>query len=297
MFKSVDMTFISNNYWLGDDVPCLTYGMRGCIELSVQVSGPAIDIHAGIDGGIIREPLHDLIRVLNTLIDSSTGKCYVDGFYDAVRPIEDYEMKLYTAISFDVAAYKKQLGLSKLPFLEETAEDLKERILMDRWREPTISYTGITCSISNASIIPKNAAARVSVRTVPDQDPQIMRTLLIKHIEKAFSDLGTTNKLSVEEKVNVPWWVGDIQNEYYQQMAQSLEKHWKTKPILVREGGTSPNTRYLEETIGAPCFHFPIGQASDRAHLPNERIRLLNLSTSKDVLVDFFTNIALRVDS
>lgn len=78
-------------------------------------------------------------------------------------------------------------------------------------------------------------------------------------------------------------------------MEQSLEKFWKIKPILVREGGTSPNTRYLEETIAAPCLHFPIGQSSDRAHLQNERIRLLNLSTSKEVLTDFFHKIALKI--
>lgn len=207
MFQDIDLTFISNNYWLGDDVPCLTYGMRGCIELNLQVSGPAIDIHAGVDGGVIREPLHDLVQLLNKLVDPKTGQCLADNFTTDVRSIDEKEVELYQSIPFNVESYKKQLGVTKL-----TSEDSKEKILMGRWREPTISMTGITCSIANASIIPKRAAARVSVRTVPDQDPQTMLELLVKHVEKEFAALETTNTLNIEEKANVPWWLGDITN-------------------------------------------------------------------------------------
>ena len=82
---------------------------------------------------------------------------------------------------------------------------------------------------------------------------------------------------------------------YFEAAAVALRTHWNQDPIFVREGGTSPNTSFLEATIGAPCLHFPLGQASDHAHLQNERIRLRNLSVGQCVLRDFFALIAHKI--
>lgn len=129
---------------------------------------------------------------------------------------------------FDVKAYQEQyLGVSVMS---------EEHALMDRWSNPSISITKVHCSMSNTSIIPKQAHACVNVRTVPDQDPLTIQHTLTRHLELEFENLKTKNRLEIKVKSNVPWWLGDSTNHFYQQAELALEKHWGMKPMLVKEG-------------------------------------------------------------
>ncbi|OQS01444.1 hypothetical protein ACHHYP_00780 [Achlya hypogyna] len=294
-FGPIDLIFISNNYWLGDTTPCLTYGMRGCLEIQIKVEGPGVDLHAGVDGGAIREPILDVVALVNRIVDPATGKYTEPAFYDDVRPVAAEEIALFESLEFDVEAYKATLGVSTLlPAFggDKAAATSVVDVLMNRWRFPAVSVTSIKGSIANSSIIAKAAQTELTLRTVPDQSPAEIERLVLAHIRREFDALQTTNRLSIVVKSNVPWWLGDIHSRYFQAAEQALEKHWKKRPMLVREGGMSQITTFLKTTLKAPCMHFPMGQASDRAHLQNERIRLRNLRTGKDVLVDFFAAIA-----
>ncbi|ETW05903.1 hypothetical protein, variant [Aphanomyces invadans] len=295
-FSPVDLIFISNNYWLGDHTPCLTYGMRGCLEIEVQVDGPAVDVHAGVDGGAIRQPMLDLVALLNGILDSRTGRFTHPGFYDNVRPVTPDEVALlhHTLSDFDVDTYKQTLGVRDLlpPFLANATTNLSVNVLMNRWRFPSASVSAIKGSIDNSSIIPRAACTELTLRTVPDQSPEEMEALVLAHIRAQFDALGSSNTLSLHVKANVPWWLGDLDSGYFKAAERALEKHWKKKPMMVREGGSSQISMLLKTTLQAPVMHFPMGQASDRAHLQNERIRLRNLRTGKDALVDFFAAIA-----
>ncbi|RHY27141.1 hypothetical protein DYB32_007015 [Aphanomyces invadans] len=315
-FSPVDLIFISNNYWLGDHTPCLTYGMRGCLEIEVQVDGPAVDVHAGVDGGAIRQPMLDLVALLNGILDSRTGRFTHPGFYDNVRPVTPDEVALlhHTLSDFDVDTYKQTLGVRDLlpPFLANATTNLSVNVLMNRWRFPSASVSAIKGSIDNSSIIPRAACTELTLRTVPDQSPEEMEALVLAHIRAQFDALGSSNTLSLHVKANVPWWLGDLDSVsvaillnavesispvvalqgYFKAAERALEKHWKKKPMMVREGGSSQISMFLKTTLQAPVMHFPMGQASDRAHLQNERIRLRNLRTGKDALVDFFATIA-----
>jgi di- and tripeptidase len=93
----VDWIFLSNSYWLDDQVPCLTYGLRGVIHASVEISSTRSDTHSGVEGGSIREPMMDLINLLACLTDKD--KIALDGFYDDVRKLTPGEEKLYEAIT------------------------------------------------------------------------------------------------------------------------------------------------------------------------------------------------------
>jgi len=95
----------------------------------------------------------------------------------------------------------------------------------------------------------------------------------------------------VRIKHSADWWLSNPKNKYYQAAAKAIELTWGMKPMYIREGGTIPVTSFLEETLKAPVLHLPLGQATDRAHLQNERIRLENLLKAKDVLKNFFKEI------
>ncbi|RHY08574.1 hypothetical protein DYB25_010762 [Aphanomyces astaci] len=281
-FSPVDLIFISNNYWLGDHTPCLTYGMRGCLEIEIQVDGPAVDVHAGVDGGAIRQPMLDIVALLNGILDPRTGRFTDAGFYDDVRRVTPEELALFhhTLSDFDVDTYRQTLGVRDLlpPFLATATANPSVNVLMNRWRFPSASVSAIKGSIDNSSIIPRAACTELTLRTVPDQSPEEMEALVLAHIRTQFDLLGSSNTLSL--------------HSYYKAAERALEKHWKKKPMMVREGGSSQITMFLKTTLQAPVMHFPMGQASDRAHLQNERIRLRNLRTGKDALVDFFAAIA-----
>ncbi|KDO34199.1 hypothetical protein SPRG_19041 [Saprolegnia parasitica CBS 223.65] len=257
-FGPIDLVFISNNYWLGDTTPCLTYGMRGCLEIQLKVDGPGVDLHAGVDGGAIREPMLDVVSLLNRIVDPTTGRFTEPAFYAAVRPVSEDEIALFESLEFDVDAYKQTLGVpALLPAFGSHEKASFVDVLMNRWRFPAVSVTSVKGSIDNSSIIAKSAQTELTLRTVPDQSPAEIERLVLAHIRKQFDLLSTTNTLSVTVKTNVPWWLGDIHSRYFQAAEQALEKHWKKKPMLVREGGMSQITTFLKTTLKAPCMHFP----------------------------------------
>ena len=124
-FADVDAVCISDNYWLGTEKPCLTYGLRGCNYYSVVVSGPGQDLHSGVFGGTAQEPMTDLVRVLGTLVDTD-GRIKIPGINDLVAPLTDDEKALYADISFDMDNLYESLGSTT------SVHDDKERTLMAR---------------------------------------------------------------------------------------------------------------------------------------------------------------------
>ena len=124
-FADADAVCISDNYWLGTEKPCLTYGLRGCNYYSIAVSGPGQDLHSGVFGGTAQEPMTDLVRILATLVDTD-GKINIPGIYELVAPLMDDEKALYKDISFSMDNLYESLG-SKTGVYED-----KEKTLMAR---------------------------------------------------------------------------------------------------------------------------------------------------------------------
>lgn len=111
--QDVDYVCISDNYWLGTEKPCITYGLRGICYFQVEVTCAAKDLHSGIFGGSIHEGMADLIYLLNTLVDVN-GKILIDGIYDNVTKVVEKEIESYKTIEFDVAEFRDSVGTSKL---------------------------------------------------------------------------------------------------------------------------------------------------------------------------------------
>ena len=134
---------ISDNYWLGTTKPVLTYGLRGCNYYQIIIEGPGADLHSGIFGGIIAEPMTDLIKVMSTLVDGS-GKILIPGVYDMVAPLTDKEDQLYDSIDFSVEELNAASGF------QTSLHDNKKIFLKHRWRFPSLSLHGIEGAFSGA---------------------------------------------------------------------------------------------------------------------------------------------------
>lgn len=278
-FENTSTIITSNSYWLGEKKPCLTYGFRGVIELRVSVSGGIKNLHTGVDGGALFEPMNDLITILSTLVDASGVVC-IPGFYDDVRPLDDAEKELLNGVDFDVDEYRTATGVDCFT-AERTAE-----VLEARWRKPSVSIASIeTSNVSGfSSILPNRVSAKISIRFVPDQDPSKIQKAITDHLGFEIRKRRSPNKLTVECLNRGDWWLGDLGCPQIQIAAEAIREVWGVDPEYVCEGGSMPLFSYLAKTLEAPLVQVPMGQSSDGAHLPNERIRGLNLFRGKEVL-------------
>ena len=190
---------------------------------------------------------------------------------------------------------------------------------MARWREPNLTHHNVTVSGSEGSLISSHASAKISVRLVPGQEVDDVTTSLTTFLQEEFGNLESDNKLTVQIDNKAEPWLGDPDNYIFRTLEEAIVKVWSplfanlsssedgdaktitnghghegtngnsaeepklTKPLYIREGGSIPAIRFLEKEFDAPAAHLPSGQASDSAHLDNERLRVENLLKSRDI--------------
>jgi di- and tripeptidase len=172
--------------------------------------------------------------------------------------------------------------------------DNVEDLFIKRWCTPSLSIIGIESSGTKGSVISKSVVGRISIRHVPNQATNDIIQLITQHILAKFKELQSSNQISVKTLHTGDYWLGDRKNQYYQMASRAIQEEWGENPMFVREGGTIPVTPFLERTLSAPALHFPLGQATDRAHLQNERIRLDNLVKGKEVLKRFLRKMSTK---
>ena len=171
----MDHFVISDNQWLAKKTPCLTYGLRGVAYFEVVVSGPAQDLHSGVYGGSVHEPLNDLIHLLATLRHPPAHggmhheRIRVPGLLDDVPPVTDDERAKYATLDFDVEQYNRE---------DVTGAQLEnatnERTLMARWRFPTLSIHGIEGAFSDPgakTVLPRRVLGCVEIKFRAPRDP------------------------------------------------------------------------------------------------------------------------------
>ncbi|CAG8444891.1 387_t:CDS:10 [Diversispora eburnea] len=289
LIGEIDVIFVSNSYWLDDEIPCLTYGLRGVIRSTIEITSSHTDLHSGMQGGAISEPLNDMVRVLSKLI-SDDNYILIPGFYDKVRPVTPSEQQLYEPL-VELKIRETFNNKSNISQNHDEFQKLQNRKkLMARWRYPSLTVHKIDVSgPKNSTVIPCKAKANVSMRIVPDQDLNVIVEYFQSYVKSIFETLKTDNDLSITINSKTDWWLGDIGSKYYKATEQAIEQEWGIKPLYIREGGSIPTVRLLEKEFNAVTVHFPMGQSTDQAHLNNERIRLQNLFKGKLIFKRLFS--------
>lgn len=271
-FKGVDAVTISDNYWLGTTKPVLTYGLRGVNYYEIVCSGPQADLHSGLFGGIVAEPMTDLIKLLGSLVDTK-GKILIEGIDEQVAPLTEKEDKLYDDIEFDVEVLNQATGSNTALYND------KKSILQHRWRYPSLSIHGIEGAFSEAgakTVIPAKVKGKFSIRTVPDISSEKLTELVKHHIEKEFKLLDSPNKASVELIHDGDYWLGDPFNENFTAAKLATEEVWGVTPDFTREGGSIPITLTFENELKTSVLLLPLGRGDDGAHSTNEKIDVSN---------------------
>ncbi|KAK2812150.1 hypothetical protein FQN50_001507 [Emmonsiellopsis sp. PD_5] len=267
-FKDADAVCISDNYWLGTEKPCLTYGLRGCNYYSLVVSGPGQDLHSGVFGGTAHEPMTDLVTLLSKLVDSK-GNIQIPGIKDLVAPLTEEEKTLYGGINYTMDNLHESLGSSTSIF------STKEETLMARWRYPSLSIHGIEGAYSAPgakTVIPAKVIGKFSIRTVPNMEAADVNKLVSDYVKAEFAKLNSKNTVDCFSQHDGKWWVASPKHWNFQAASKAVKQVFGVEPDMTREGGSIPITLTFEEATGKNVLLLPMGSSTDAAHSINEKL-------------------------
>jgi len=270
-YPGVDGTIISDNYWLGTEKPCLTYGLRGIGYFQLSVECSKADLHSGCYGGTIHEGMTDLISILHSLVDNK-GKILIDGIYDQVTQVTEEENDMYKDIDFDRHEFVKG-------FNGNLINDDKILTLQNRWRNPTCSIHGIEGAFSDVgekTVIPRKVIGKFSIRTVPDMTGDYVVECVRNHVEKMKKELNSPNKIWLSQaRAGIPWY-GNPRGYLFEAAIRATQKVYGQSPDMTREGGSIPVTIDFQEATKNPVILIPMGCGDDGAHSQNEKINIRN---------------------
>ncbi|XP_005096699.1 cytosolic non-specific dipeptidase isoform X1 [Aplysia californica] len=270
--QGVDFVCISDNYWLGTNKPCITYGLRGICYFFMEVECASKDLHSGIFGGTVFEAMTDLIRLMSSLVGQD-GRILVPGVYDSVQELTDEEKATYDPIDFDMNEYQQDIAAKRL--LKEN----KPELLMARWRYPSLSLHGVEGAFSGAgakTVIPRKVIGKFSMRLVPHQEPDVIKRLVVDYLNEVHAKSGSPNSVSVTMGHGGRPWVSDVNDPNYIAGRNAVKKVFGVEPDLTREGGSIPVTLTFQEATGKNVMLLPMGRADDGAHSQNEKLNLSN---------------------
>jgi acetylornithine deacetylase/succinyl-diaminopimelate desuccinylase-like protein len=251
-----------------EDQPSLLTSLRGLCGLQVDVTGADSDLHSGMYGGAVQNPIHALIQVLNSM-RGSDGRILIEGFYDKVRMLSDAEKAQINSIPFNKSEFMNGIGVTEL-FGEAGFSDL-ERI----WTRPTLELNGIWGGFQGEglkTVLPNKAHAKITCRLVADQDPERIYGLIEAHIRKNIPAGVTVAITPVESNANPYLMPADLPGSLA--AIEVLSELYGKKPLFTREGGSVPILSLLLEHLGtyATCFGFAMND--EKFHAPDEFFRL-----------------------
>lgn len=263
-----DVIVVSDTGMAAENVPTYSYGLRGVACAELRVHGPAADLHSGVFGGAVANPITVLARLLDSCHDEG-GRVAVDGFYDGVEPIAPWERNMWRSVpgmsNEEIAA---NVGVEMLCPEEDFsgAECICGR--------PTLEFNGISGGYAgegSKTIIPSSVSAKISCRLVPGQNPQRIIDLLEAHFMKQ-PHLGV--KLEYVREHGGEAYSSDPHSEFGKAAQQALEESFGSKPVLLREGGSIPIINEFKKVLGADSLLLGLCLPDARIHSPNENLRL-----------------------
>lgn len=264
-----DTVLVSDTPMYGYEMPSLCYGLRGLCYMEIEVTGPNRDLHSGMFGGIVVNPLNALAHIIAKLKDES-GKILIDGFYDSIEVVPDSERAELAKLPFSEDDMKNELKVNAL--VGEPGYSNLERL----WARPTLDVNGIWGGFTGEgakTVLPSKASAKISMRLVPNQTPEEIAKLFTAYVEK-ITPPGVTIKIK-DLHGGLPA-VTPIDSAGMRAARKALAQVFGKEPYLTREGGSIPIVVSFLKTLNAPTVLMGFGLPDQDAHSPNEKMNLKN---------------------
>jgi acetylornithine deacetylase/succinyl-diaminopimelate desuccinylase-like protein len=198
------------------------------------------------------------------------GRIKIPNFYDEVKPLQEEERKAWASLPFNEKQYRKDFGIPKL--FGETGYTTLERT----WARPTLEVNGLLAGFTGEgakTVLPAVAMAKISMRLVPDQDPNRIATLFETYVRKIAP---RTVDLKITRMHGGKPWMTAFDSPWVQAAGRAIEKGFGRSPIFTREGGSIPVVSTFQEELGLPSVLFGVGLPDENAHAPNEKLDLSN---------------------
>jgi acetylornithine deacetylase/succinyl-diaminopimelate desuccinylase-like protein len=266
---SCDVILVSDTSIIANDIPSVTVGLRGLAYMEVEVTGPNRDLHSGVYGGAVANPINTLCSMIAKLIDDK-GRITIDGFYDDVVELSDEERKAINSIPFSEAAYRQELGVANTKGEEgySTIERASTR--------PTLDVNGIWGGYTGEgakTVLPSKAYAKISMRLVPNQHPDKISRLFEEHIYRIAPDYV---KVKVSHHHGGEPVVVPVDSKEFAAAAKAMETTFGKKPVPQRGGGSIPIVALFEQVLGVKTVLMGFGLDTDDIHSPDEHYGLFN---------------------
>ncbi len=276
-----DALVVSDTAMLAPGVPSITYGLRGLNYYQVEITGAAQDLHSGVFGGGVPNPLTILCELFAKLHDKNF-RVTVPGFYkDAVVPSRT-ERKALNRLPWKESEFRKTVGAPGLA--GEKGFTIREQL----WCRPTLELNGIWGGYTGEgakTVIPSKAYAKFSTRLVPRQDPEKVAKQGEQYIRKL---LPKTVKVKFEVLSMGKAWVAPYHHPFFEVAHQALEKGFGKRAVFIREGGSIPFVTQMHDTFKVPCILMGFGLPDENAHAPDEHIRLENYFGGIRAMAEFY---------
>ena len=277
-----DVALVSDTALYAEGVPTLCIGLRGLVYMEIEAKGPGRDLHSGLYGGAAPNAVYGLIELLGKAKDAD-GRILIPGFYDDVAEPAAAEIDSWKSLPFDEAAFlSHEVGASRL-----TGEP--NRMILERvWSRPTLEVHGIAGGFTGAgakTVIPAAATAKVSMRLVPDQEPEKMFDLLSAWVA-ANAPQGV--ELSVRKLSGAPATVVNPDHPAIAFAAEAFEEVMQAKTVFIRSGGSIPIVGEFAHHLGIPTVLMGFGLPDDGLHSPNEKYKLENFYLGIRTVAHFF---------
>ncbi len=264
-----DVILISDSSMISIDTPSIDIGVRGLAYIQVEVTAANRDLHSGVYGGAVANPITILARMIASCHDEN-NHITIPGFYDDVLDATPEERALMARAPFDEKEYKQDLGIKEL--WGENGFTTNERTGI----RPTLELNGIWGGYTgegSKTVLPSKAFAKISARLVPNQTSEKITHLLLDHFKKIAPPNVTVE--TIELHGGEPYMT-PIDSNAYKAAAQAIEKTFGKEPIPVRGGGSIPICSILERELGIKIVFMGFGLDSDNLHSPNEKFDLVN---------------------
>lgn len=269
---------------MAPDIPTITYGLRGLAYFEVRVIGAKQDLHSGLYGGAVHNPAQVLCELVAGMHDDQ-GRVTLPGFYEAVRPLDAVEREELARLPHGDDFILEQTGVPEL--YGETGYTNVERI----GARPTLEINGLLSGFTgegSKTVLPSRAMAKISMRLVPDQDPDQVMEQLRQYLEQ---NAPPTVHWELIKHAGGAASISDIHHPAVAAMEKALETVWGKRPLYRREGGSVPVVAKFQKELGTESVCTGFGLPDDNLHAPNEKVHLPTFYRGIDAVVHFLLNL------
>ncbi len=280
-----DVVLISDTAMIANDVPSINTGLRGLSYLEVEVVGPNRDLHSGVYGGAVANPINTLCAMIASLHDAD-GRVNIPGFYDAVVELSAAERQALAEAPFNEKEWMAELGVNAVK--GENGYTTDERCTI----RPTLDVNGIWGGYIGEgakTVLPSKAFAKLSMRLVPNQKSDPITKLFQDHFNKIAPPYV---KVTVRPHHGGEAAVTPIDSPAYLAASKAMEETFGKKPIPTRGGGSIPIVALFESELGLKTVLFGFGLDSDNIHSPNEKYGIFNYMKGITTIPRFFKHYA-----